>query len=171
MYDFLQSHPERAKRFSSAMSTITEASGRQLRALYDWASIPEGSTVVDVGGARGHISAHLAEHFPHLNFVVQDLPEVVDDAKLGDKDTAYQIPDSVKDRVKLAAHSFFDEQPIKGAKVYLLRFTLHNWSDEYAAKILGNLVQAMDSNSRIVIHDYMLPEPGEIPYLQEREVR
>jgi hypothetical protein len=142
-----------------------------VRDSYDWGSLPDGSTVVDVGGARGHVSAYLAEQFPHLNFIVQDLPEVVDNSKQDSKDASYQIPDSVKDRVKLVGHSFFDEQPVKSASVYFIRFTLHNWSNDYAAKILGNLVKAMDSSSQLVIQDHMLPEPGDIPFRKERELR
>jgi hypothetical protein len=171
MYDFLQSHPERAKRFSSAMSTTSPESLQRLRDLYDWGSLPQGCTIVDVGGARGHVSAYLAEHFDHLKFIVQDLPEVVDNSKPEGIDVAYQIPDSVKDRVKLLGHNFFDAQPVKGARVYLIRFTLHNWSDEYAARILRNLVKVMDSSSQIVIQDHMLPEPGEVPPVKEREIR
>jgi 6-hydroxytryprostatin B O-methyltransferase len=40
----------------------------------DWASFGE-ATVVDVGGVSGHISFALAEAFPSLRFVVQDLPD------------------------------------------------------------------------------------------------
>lgn len=44
---------------------------------YAWANLPQGSTVVDVGGGVGAQSLTLATHHPHLRFIVQDLPSVV----------------------------------------------------------------------------------------------
>ena len=39
---------------------------------FNWASLG-GGKVVDIGGSSGGVSILLAEAFPHLNFVVQDL--------------------------------------------------------------------------------------------------
>jgi ubiquinone/menaquinone biosynthesis C-methylase UbiE len=44
----------------------------------DWASLPPGSTIVDVGGGIGSTSMQLAQAFGHLRFVVQDRAVVVD---------------------------------------------------------------------------------------------
>lgn len=173
MYNFLQQHPDRARRFASAMSNTSPGSLEMIRDLYPWASLPKGSTVVDVGGARGHVSAYLAEQYPQLEFIVQDLQEVVDDSSSKDDgaETPYQIPDTVNDRVKLMAHDFFDAQPVKGAAVYFIRYTLHNWSDEYSIRILRHLVEVMDANSQIVIQDHVLPEPGQMSPSKERNAR
>ena len=149
-------------------SASSELGLRQLADGFDWASLPSGSTVVDVGGARGHVSAYLANEFKHLSFVVQDLPAVIDGT---DGDTSYQIPEEVADRVKLMSHDFFNEQPVKGAAVYIVRYILHNWSDTYAAKILRRLVDVMEPGARIVVSDHILPEPGELPLLRERYIR
>lgn len=173
MYAFLQQHPDRARRFASAMSNTSPASLAMMQDLYPWASLPKGSVVVDVGGARGHVSAHLAEHFPDLQFIVQDLPEVVDDSASTDHTTEapYQLPETVRGRVKLMAHDFFDKQPVEGAAVYFIRYTLHNWSDEYCIKILRRLVEAMQPNSQIVIQDHLLLEPGQMSPSKERNAR
>lgn len=74
-------------------------------------------------------------------------------------------------RIQFQAHSFFEEQPIIAAKVYLLRMILHDWSFDDAVKILSRLVEAMDSNSRIIVMDTVLPDPGSIPVTQERLLR
>ena len=52
-----------------------------LGTAFDWASLSEGSVVVDVGGGIGTASIPLARDFPHLNVVIQDLPSVIEDAK------------------------------------------------------------------------------------------
>jgi len=47
---------------------------------FDWAVIPNG-TVVDVGGGVGTQSLTVAREYPDMNFVIQDLPSVIEDAK------------------------------------------------------------------------------------------
>jgi len=47
---------------------------------FDWAIILNG-TVVDVGGGIGTQSLILAQEYPNLKLVIQDLPSVIEDAK------------------------------------------------------------------------------------------
>ena len=47
---------------------------------FDWKGLPENALVVDVGGGVGSQSLTLAEHHPHLRFVVEDREPVLKDA-------------------------------------------------------------------------------------------
>lgn len=47
---------------------------------FDWASLPEGSVIVDVGGGIGVSSISIARAFDHLKCIVQDRAMVL---KLG----------------------------------------------------------------------------------------
>ena len=47
---------------------------------YDCQSVGSG-TVVDVGGSHGSVAITIAERFPRIRCVVQDLPEVVDEGR------------------------------------------------------------------------------------------
>ena len=47
-----------------------------------------------------------------------------------------------------------------GAFIYHFRRIFHDWSDQVSSKILQNTVQAMDSRSRILIADTVVPEMG-----------
>ena len=148
------------------MSTTSTAGLEFLSTAYPWASIKDGGIVVDLGGSQGHVSAFLAEKFPSLQFIVQDLPEVI-----SDKNPTYQVPESVAHRVKLMAHDFFTEQPVKDVDVFLVRYTFHNWSDAYCVKILKNLIPAMKPGTKVVINDHLMPEPNTLPLLKERYIR
>lgn len=49
--------------------------------MYDWASLPDDSLVVDVGGGVGTSALSLAANFPKIKIVVQDLSGVIWDGK------------------------------------------------------------------------------------------
>ena len=52
------------------------------------------------------------------------------------------------------AHDFFTPQTVKGAEVYLMKYIIHDWSDEYAVKILRRLREAADpQKTRLVTID------------------
>ncbi|KIW93077.1 uncharacterized protein Z519_05682 [Cladophialophora bantiana CBS 173.52] len=166
IFQYLSSHPQRAGRFAETMKALTSTDGYHIRHLtdgYPWGDFTEG-TVVDVGGSVGHMSIGLAEKFPQLKFVVQDLPDIV---AVGEP----ALPPELKDRVSFQAHDFFTPQPVQGADVYLLRFILHDYSDTHATLILKSLLPALKSTSKLLVMDGVLPEPGSMAPSEERQIR
>ncbi|KAG8527118.1 uncharacterized protein KY384_008547 [Bacidia gigantensis] len=164
MFDWLEKHPDKARRFNSAVSTLVP-SGRAatlLKESFDWNSIGDG-TVVDVGGASGAISIMLAKDFPALNFVVQDLPKALEG-------TAERLPRDLIHRIKFMNHDFFTDQTVV-ADAYLLRAIFHNWPDAYCVKILQRLIPALKPGARIIVNDSIVPPPGTLSLLAERNVR
>lgn len=158
MYQVLESHPLRAKRFGEAMSLFASNKGMEPHYIldnYDWEKIVGSGLVVDLGGNRGQIAIPLAQRFPALNVIdgAEDL-----------------IPEEVKGRVRFMAHDFFTEQKVR-AEVYYIRWCLHNWSDKYAIKILRCLIPVMKDGVRVVIHDSCIPEPEDMPRWRERRLR
>lgn len=49
--------------------------------VYPWGSLPEGTTISDIGGNNGHVTLDLIKSFPQLRVVLQDLPPVVDEGR------------------------------------------------------------------------------------------
>ena len=47
---------------------------------FDWAALPEGGVVVDVGSGVGGMAVELKKHFSHLKYVAQDRQPVIDEA-------------------------------------------------------------------------------------------
>jgi hypothetical protein len=128
--------PRRAQQMGTTMSFLHSRPGTNVRYLaesFSWGSAAQG-LLVDVGGANGSVAVELAERLPEMRFVVQDKPEVIKDAS---------VPEILQERLQFMSHDFVEEQPVKGADIYLLRIVLHDWPDKYAAKILGNLIPAL----------------------------
>lgn len=148
----------RQARFSEAMTLAAQsrALNELIHRLYDWAALG-ASTFVDVGGSAGHMSFELAQTYPHMSCVVQDLPDL-------QAPFAAAVPDGLKPRVTFQAHDFFTPQPVVGADVYFLKHILHDWSDPYAARIIRHIVPAMTKpGARLLIVEGIVPSPGEAP--------
>jgi 6-hydroxytryprostatin B O-methyltransferase len=122
-----------------------------------------------VGGSTGSAAIALAQAFPHLSFIVQDLPA---NAESGQKAVLESLPDEIKSRVTFQGHDFTQPQPVRGANIYLLRMILHDWPDTEAITIIRNVVVGMDpAVSRLLIMDTVLPKPGSVPVSVERIAR
>ncbi|KAK7182251.1 hypothetical protein DPSP01_006969 [Paraphaeosphaeria sporulosa] len=158
--------PGRPEQFAQAMSLFSMGPGYSPRWLlenYPWDSLETG-TVVDVGGSKGEYGIAIARKYPQIKVVIQDLPDVIEKAQSS-------APADLGDRVEFMAHDFLTDQPIKDADVYLMRWILHDWSDAYSIRILRALIPALRKGARIVLHEYIVPEPGKTLTLQDRTLR
>jgi SAM-dependent methyltransferase len=163
MFDFFEDNPERMSRFKDAMSFLQTFPGLEPSYAvksYDWASLGK-ATVVDVGGSHGLVCIALAKEFPNLQFVVQDLPKVVEDART-------KSPAELSHRVTFQAHDFFQEQPVKNAEIYYFRWILHDWSDKYCVKILQALIPALKPGARLLFSERCFEAPCTLPLRAER---
>lgn len=117
-----------------------------------------------MGGNEGSVSMAIAEAFPTLSFIVQDLPGVRTPA------VRAKVPAHLSGRVELTTHDFFEEQPVV-AEAYFFRHVFHAFSDEYAVRILRALVPALRTGAHIIVNDAMLPAPGSVSCREEKSIR
>ena len=167
MYRYFEDHQGIRDRFSNTMAwaaTSDAASHRHILAGYDWPSLGEG-TVVDIAGNIGACSVKIAEANPKLKMIVQDLPEIVRRAQ---DPASSVVPENMRDRFTFMVHDFFEPQVVRNADVYFQRMNYHNYSDQYAIKILRSVVSAMGPQSRLVVSDMVLPPMGAPPGPVER---
>ena len=169
-WDFMEESSTRAKQFGDAMSLFSFSPAYSPGPLINYMNdetITKG-ILVDVGGSHGAFSLPIVNRFPDIRCIVQDRPEVIANVY------KHVSPDDLAKldgRIEFMSHDFFTSQPIHGAEVYLLRWILHDWSDEYAIRILRALVPALKNGSRVLIHEYIVPEPGEATYLRQQNMR
>ncbi|RYP75942.1 hypothetical protein DL770_007322 [Monosporascus sp. CRB-9-2] len=132
----------------------------------DWKALG-GGLVVDMGGAYGHVCASIARKNPKLRFIVQDLPQIIEQARREILNTT-EGDASVASRITFMEHDFLHPQTVTDADVFMFRFVIHDWSDKYVLRILENLLHAMKPTTRIVIMDYVLGAAGSMPKVVER---
>lgn len=85
--------PDRAARGGLYFALPNTEATEGLLGAYPWG---EHSTVVDVGGSHGSVAISVAERFPHVKCVVQDLPDIVAGG-------AARLPAGLRDRVTFMA--------------------------------------------------------------------
>ncbi|KAK0441263.1 O-methyltransferase-domain-containing protein [Desarmillaria tabescens] len=122
---------------------------------YPWVTLRDGATMCDVGGGIGSISMQLAEAYPHLRIVLQDLPAPIQNAK---NDIWPKLcPAAIETgRVDFKAMDFLVESPVGGCEVYYLKHVIHNWPDKECKMILTGVKNAMGRSSRLLIHEYLI---------------
>ena len=170
----LPGNEDQLKRFGNAMR-VSSNSPEDLIVTrgFEWASLPAGSLVVDVGGGVGNLTMALAKVHEHLRYVIQDRAAV---AKEGEQLWKANMPGFIESgivqlqgrfcylsvllrsqrNVFTQGHDFFAEQPIRNADIFFLRFVVHNWSDKYATKILSNLRAAAQPTTKLVIFEAIM---------------
>ncbi|TVY82551.1 O-methyltransferase gsfB, partial [Lachnellula suecica] len=166
MFEVIASDPKRAERMVGGMSFLLSSPGFSVNYLlenFEWGSAAKGGLLVDVGGASGEVATAIARHLPEIKCIVQDTPGVIEGA---------EVPSDLEGRLSFMAHDFFQQQPLKGADIYLIRFVLHDWSDKYAVKILKSLVPSLKRGARVLVSDTCAPpSSGDMSPYQYRAPR
>ncbi len=147
LFDWLARHPEDASLFSETMMGFHGAEPAAITAAYDFSGL---STLIDVGGATGHLLTTILTGNPTLRGILYDLPHVVRDAP------ALIQARGLSDRVTIEAGSFFDRVP-GGGNAYLLSHIIHDWTESQCLTILGHCRRAMPPGSRLLIIEMVLP--------------
>lgn len=162
-FEHIGRNKEWASMFAAAMTFLTQSPQLSIEFVkkYDWAR-HKGGVVVDVGGSHGSVAGKILEHVGEgeMRVVVQDRKEVIASA-----------PREGVKGIEFMEYDFFTPQPVKDADVYLFRWILHDWSDEYAVKILEAVKPGLKKGARVVIMDAITPEPGVIPLNRDRKIR
>jgi len=138
--------------FRQGMEMISEGEGWEDSYLvehFPWGEFGSG-TVVDIGGSNGHASVAIAEAFPKLNFVVQDLHT-----------EGKKAPEHLEGRFTFMDYDMLTPQPIKDADAYFWRVVLHNHPDAVVVEALRSLIPALKPGAKILIQDSGLGNPGE----------
>ena len=140
-------HPEDEHVFNGFMTQVSAAEIPVILAAFDFSPYRR---VIDVGGGRGHLLAAILENNPDASGVLFDLPSVVEDAE------AYLASRGVLARCQLFGGSFFETVP-DGGDLYLLKSVTNSVSDESCVAMLSACRRAMDSRSRLLIIEQVMP--------------
>ncbi len=149
-FECFPSMPEVAHDFNEGMTAISAELAPAVLDAYDFSGT---GTLMDVAGGHGYFICQALQRHPHMKGILLDQPDVVAGAKCTLCDMR------VDERCEPIAGNFFEHIPA-GADTYFMQHIIHDWADEPALKILGNVRQALAGrpNRRLIIVDIVLPE-------------
>ncbi|KAE8671855.1 Trans-resveratrol di-O-methyltransferase [Hibiscus syriacus] len=140
LWDYCSHDPHVNNSFNQGMASDARLVARILIDKYKEAF--EGlNSLVDVAGGTGTLGKTIADAFPHLKCTVFDLPHVV--AGLQDSGN-----------VKYVGGDIFEHVP--SADAVLLKWILHDWSDDECVKILRRCKEAISSGGKVMIIDMVV---------------
>jgi hypothetical protein len=151
LFEYLQTDPEQAFRFNRGMTDLSSGDGPAIVASYDFSGFTH---IVDIGGGAGGLLATILASAPHLRGTLFDQGSVIEQAK---KDG---ILAPFGGRCELAAGSFFEAVP-EGADGYIMKHIMHDWEDEQAVIILGNIRRVINPKGKLLIADRVIGLPNE----------
>ncbi len=147
-FEYLNSDPDLAESFNNAMTAGSEFAIYAVLAAYDFSGYRK---IIDVGGGHGRLLSMILAKAANARGVLYDLPSVVDGA--GQELTKA----GVADRCEVIGGSFFDTVP-EGGDAYLMKAIIHDWNDDDALKILGNIRSAIAPDGKLLLLESALPE-------------
>jgi hypothetical protein len=139
-----QSNPDTFTIFNQAMRDVSTAISPAVAASFDWSRFP---AIADIGGGIGSQLVSILDAHPTCRGILFDQPAVVAEA-----------PDHA--RIERIGGDFFAEVPA-GADAYLMRWIVHDWSDEESVGLLTNVRQVMNPQARLMVVESVIPDTPE----------
>lgn len=150
MYEYAACVPKFNKLFNEGMASDTRLVASLLVTDNEFKGLAKGvQSLVDVGGGNGDMAKAIAKLFPEVTCIVFDLPHVINELE--------PSLSSPLRNIKYVGGDMFEAIP--PAQVVLLKWILHNWSDDHCIKILQRCKEAIpskDEGGKVVIIDMVV---------------
>jgi hypothetical protein len=151
LFEYTEQNPSFGQHFNGTQTLLSMTATRSVLEALDPYDFSETSTICDVGGGHGHLLSHLLDAHPHLKGVVLELPSVI-----AEEGQLWAPKLGVDDRCTYLEGDMFDDVPT--ADAYIMKYLLHNWSDDECVQILSNIDQASPDGGRVFVVERVLQE-------------
>ena len=153
-FEYFGKDRELSEIFNNAMTSFSAIVVPAALEAYDFSGI---GTLVDVAGGHGMLLASILQKFPNTRGILADVDHVI--AGAGPMLQAM----GVADRVETRTIDFFKAVP-EGGDVYIMKHIIHDWDDDRASIILGNIRKAFGGkpNGKVILLEAIVA-PGNQP--------
>lgn len=145
--------PAKMKRFLAGLDAYSDRMGAELAARVDWSRY---SSLTDLGGARGNLSAVLVRAHPHLRATCFDLE------RTRPLFTEHIAGLGLADRVEFAGGDFFTD-PLPASDVVVLGHILHGFGTGRRRALLRRVFDAVRPGGAVVVYDRMIDDDRSDP--------
>ncbi len=146
-FEWLAEHPEEGRIHGMAMAANL---GPRTEAIIQSFDFGQYNLIVDVGAGHGTLLAAVATKNPKVCGIAADLSHAV-----GAAEKNFAAAD-VSDRCRAESCNFMKKVPVDG-DLYILSNILHDWDDDRCQTILNNCREAMKTDSKLLIVEFLVP--------------
>jgi hypothetical protein len=143
LWEYFGEHAEEGAEFGRAMRELTALDLTPLVRAYPW---PPGGVICDIGGGIGTLLAAVLRRHPGARGVLLEDPAVLAEAE------AFLGSRGVGDRVECRAGDLFGDLQAE-ADVYVMKWILHDWSDDACRGMLARVRATMPTGTKLVAID------------------
>jgi hypothetical protein len=152
--------------FARAMMQITRMESEVITTDYNFAQYQR---IADIGGGTGIFLSYLLRKHLHLDGLLFDLPNVIQDARSIWKTNHTDVIN----RVEFQGGDFFKSIPSttgdkKDIEAYIMRSVLHDWDNEACVTILKVVRAAIPRNSKLLLVEIVFDEPTDHDVVKRR---
>jgi len=147
-FEYYGQHVDEGEQFGRAMQNVSNFAAAAVLEAYDFSGV---RTIMDVGGGNGSMALAILGKYPDMKGKVVDLPYIEPQAK-----QTIQAAGAAG-RCAFEATDFFRSVP-KGADLHVLKFILHDWTDEECVRILTRCREALAPGGKVVLVEMLVPE-------------
>jgi hypothetical protein len=147
-FEDVLARPEVLRQFIGMMDALTQQLAPDLVDAYDWG---QHRTLLDVGGCRGNLAAHLIKAYPDVEGHVFDMPAMepfFDEHMAGFGLTG---------RLHFHGGDFFADD-LPSADVVVLGHVLHDWDERQRELLVRKATAAVNPGGTLVVYDRMLDD-------------
>jgi O-methyltransferase domain len=147
-FQHIASDPKRSELMGRFMTGIYGPEGAKIAGGYPFGRF---QSLLDVGGAQGHVLANILQRHPGIKGALFELPRTAEVARqfLAAKGFA---------ECEVFEGDFLQSVP-PGFDAYFVKSCLHDWDDEKSVRILRSCRDAMPDHGRVLVTEIVV-EPG-----------
>jgi SAM-dependent methyltransferase len=149
-----EADPERARRFTAAMHSVSERPAAGLAEVVDFSRV---SRLLDVGGGSGALSLAIARAWPNVRCTIWDLPVVCGIAR------EYAAAAGLAERVTAEPGDMFRDPFPSGHDAVLFSQILHDWAEERWPGLLAKAAAALPEGGLLLVHEKLVEDDGRGP--------
>lgn len=153
VWEYFSEHPDEGTCFANAMREVTAIDLAALVRAYPW---PRRGTICDIAGGIGTLLAAILERRRQARGVLVDMPDVLAEAE------GFLRSRGVADRVDRRPGDLFGALDARG-DVYVLKWILHDWSDNACRDLLRRVRATMPAGAKVVAIEQHQPADRPAP--------
>jgi len=162
IFDYMTDAPEFARAFNEFMTAMSHRQTDTLLGVLAEYDVSQFDRVCDVGGGHGYLLCRLLQQYPELEGIVFDRPSVVAE------ETEWPRKLGVTDRCTYVGGDMF--QSVPEADTYVLKWVLHDWSDEACMDVLSTVREAAPADARLFVLEAVVPGPEQPHFSKKLDV-